>query len=176
MYRRVAAPIALAVGVWIGFTLLSIGPRLLTRAAVDNLAAGKQAWLLPVVPSGDWYIVLAVFAAVRMCALRGGSRPECILVGLSPLIPAALFHVYLFSQFGFSSLPTLAGLTSPFLSGTLDLGTMIAARQYAGQFLGLIAACITATWLYLWVDRSIVTPAGAASTVREAGLGPVGSP
>ena len=161
MSRRVAAPIALAVGVWIGSTALSFGFYLLTRTAIDSLIAGKSAWLPPIIPFGNWIAVLAVFAAVRMCALRGGTPPECILVGLSPLILAAPFYAYLLSQIGFAALPTFIGLTSPVLSGKLDLGAMIAARQYAGDFLGLIATCITATWLYLWVARGTLAPAGA---------------
>jgi len=162
MYRRVGPPILLAVGVWVAIALVSFGSYLLGRGAVDSIAAGKPTWLLPVLPLGAWPIVLAIFAAVRMCALRGGSRRECIMVGISPLAPAAVLYAYLFSQFGFSAVPTLAGLTAPALSGEITLGTMIAARQYAADFLGLIATCITVTWLYLWVGGTTAAPASAA--------------
>lgn len=162
MCRRVGAPILLAVGVWVAIALVSFGSYLLGRGAVDSIAAGKPTWLLPVLPLGAWPIVLAIFAAVRMCAQRGGSRRECIVVGLSPLVPAAVLYAYLFSGCGFSALPTLVGLTAPFFSGQLTLGAMIAARQYASDYLGLIATCITVTWLYLWVGRTSVTPASAA--------------
>jgi len=162
MSRRVAAPIALAVGVWLGLTLLGIGSSILTRISMDHLTSGEPAWLPPIIPLGNWPLILAIFVAVRMCALRGGTRRECILVGLSPLIPAAPLYAYLLSKFGFAALPTLVGLTSPVISGKLTLGTMIAARQYAGDFLGLIATCITVTWLYLWVGGTSATPASTA--------------
>ncbi|MCJ7752379.1 MAG: hypothetical protein MUQ65_15035 [Armatimonadetes bacterium] len=162
MYRRVGAPILLAVGVWIGVTLLGFGCYFLTKGALDSLIAGKAAWLLPVLPLGGWPILLVVFAAVRMCALRGGSRRECILVGLSPVVPGALLYAYLLSQCGFSALPTLAGITSPVISGGRDFAAMIAARQYAASFVGLVATCVTQTWLYLWVGGTTATPASAA--------------
>ena len=161
MYRRVGAPILLAVGVWIGLALVSFGSYLLTRTAMDSLTAGRPAWLLPALPLGEWPIFLVVFAAVRMCSLRGGSRRECILVGLSPLVPGALLYAYLLSQCGVSALPTLVGLTAPVMSNEVTLGAMIAARQYASDFLGLIATCITVTWLYLWVGGTSATPASA---------------
>ncbi len=162
MYRRVGAPILLAVGVWTGVTLLSFGCYFLTKGAMNSLIAGKAAWLPPILPVGGWPILLVVFAAVRMCALRGGSRRECILVGLSPLAPAAVLYAYLCSQFGVSALPTLAGITSPVISGSLDLGAMIAARQHATSFVGLVATCVTQTWLYLWVGRANLSPPSAA--------------
>jgi hypothetical protein len=167
MSRRIAAPIALAVGVWLGLTGLSYASQLLTLRAMDSLTAGQPAWLPPVLPAGQWpvfgqwLLILAVFAAVRMCSIRGGTPPECILVGLSPLVLAAPLYAHLFSRVGFAAFPTLAGLTSSVTSGKLTFGAMIAARQYAGEFLGLIATCITATWLYLWVARGTLTPAGA---------------
>ena len=162
MYRRVGAPILLAVGVWSGLALLGLGLTVLTRAAVQSLSDGRAAWLPPILPIGAWPIFFVAFAAVRMCALRGGSRRECILVGLSPLVPGAAVYAYLFSHFGVSALPTLVGLTAPVTSGGLDLGDMIAARQYASSFLGLAAICITATWLYLWVGRANLSPSSAA--------------
>ena len=128
---------------------------------MNSVVDGKAAWLLPVLPLGGWPILLVVFAAVRMCALRGGSRRECILVGLSPVVPGALLYAYLLSQCGFSALPTLAGITSPVISGGRDFAAMIAARQYASDFLGLAAICITVTWLYLWVGGTTATPASA---------------
>jgi len=162
MYRRVGAPILLAIGVWVCLALVSYGSYSLSRVALDSLTAGRAAWLLPVLPLGEWPAFLGVFAAVRLCALRGGSRPECIIVGLSPLVPAALLYVYWFSQFGFSAVPTLAGITSPVVSGRLDIGSMILARQYAANFLSLVAICITSTWTYLWVGKTAATPASAA--------------
>ncbi len=162
MYRRVGAPILLAVGVWIGLALVSYGSYVVGQRAMDNIIAGKPAWMLPVIPLGNWPLILAIFAAVRMCAQRGGTRRECIMVGISPLAPAAVLYAHLFSQFGFSAVPTLAGLTAPVLSCEITLGTMIAARQHASDFLGLAAICITATWLYLWVGGTTAAPAGSA--------------
>jgi len=152
----------LAVGVWIGLALLSYGSYILTKGAMDSITIGRPAGLLPVLPLGEWPVFLVVFAAVRMCSLRGGSRRECILVGLSPLAPAAVLYAYLLSQCGFSALPTLVGLTAPVLSGEVSLGAMIAARQYASDFLGLAAICITSMWLYLWVGGTGATPADDA--------------
>lgn len=158
MYRRVGAPILLVVGVWIAMTSVSYGFYLLGQVAIDSIMAGKPAWLLPVLPLGQWPIVLAIFAAVRMCAMRGGSSRECILVGLSPLVPAAVLYAFLFSQVGASALPTLVGIISPVLSGEITLSAVIAARQYASDFLGLVAICITVTWMYLWVGDISPTP------------------
>ncbi len=158
MYRRVGTPLLLVLGVSSGLTLLGLGSSFLARRAVDSLSTGQPAWLPPILPLGSWLTFLVIFAAVRMCALRGGSRRECILVGLSPLVPGAAFYVYLLSHFGVSALPTFAGFTSPVMSGELTLGGMVAARSYASGFLGFAAVCITATWLYLWVGRTPLSP------------------
>jgi len=153
MYRRVGAPILLAVGVWLGLVVVSYGSYLIGTGAMNSIAAGEPAWLPPVLPLEGWPVVLAVFAAVRMCAMRGGGSRECILVGLSPLVPAAVLYAYLFSRLGASALPTLVGVAAPVVSGHITLGAMVAARQYASDFLSLVAMCITSTWLYLWVGE-----------------------
>ena len=158
MYRRVGVPILLAAGVWAGLTALGLAATMLTRSTMNHLSSGEPGWLPPILPLGSWVTFLVIFAAMHMCARRGGSRRECILVGLSPLAAGLVFYGYVLFQFPASVIPTFVGSTAPYLTGGLDLGSLIAAREYASDLLGLAALCITATWLYLWVGKATLSP------------------
>lgn len=163
MYRRVAGPMLLAVGVWGGMALAAAASDMVTKMAMDDLVAGKTRWMPPVLPFPGWLLFLVVFFAVRMCALRGGTRRECITVGLSPLVLGAVIYGFLLITYGgLSALATVAGIMTAVMQGKLTIGTTIAARGLMGHLLNLAGTCIAATWLYLSVGRTC--PASASAT------------
>jgi len=162
MYRRVAAPMLLAVGVCGGVALVAAGSDMVTKMAMDNLVAGRTTWMPPVLPLSGWLPFLVVFLAVRLCALRGGTRRECVAVGLAPLVLGVVFYGFLLTQLGLSALGPIAGIVTPVVEGKLTLGSVTVAREWTGHLLNLSAACIAATWLYLSVGRTRPVSASAA--------------
>ena len=152
MVHRVIQPMALAVGVWAATWLVGSAWSMADRHAMDALAAGEQTRLLPVLPDLAWLVFVAVFAAVRLCSSRAGNRRECIAVGLSPMIPAALAYLVLVvAGFGLSGLGAAAGCMNGVLQGRLTLGGAAVVRTHTADLLGLAGTCLAATWLYFWV-------------------------
>ena len=162
MYRRVGGPMLLAVGASVGIALVASGSDMLAKMAMDNVLAGKPAWMPPVVPVSGWLAFLVVFLAVRMCALRGGARRECVAVGLSPLVLGAVFYGFLLvTSGGLSALGPVVGIMAAVTQGKISMATAIAARGYVWHLLNLAGTCIAATWLYLSVGRACPAPASA---------------
>ncbi len=77
MYRRVIAPMLMAVGVWLGTALIGEALRFLHRYRLDLLMQHRGGWLPPEMPGLDWLMFVVVFIAVHLCASRGGTRREC---------------------------------------------------------------------------------------------------
>jgi len=152
----------LAVGVSVGIALIAAGSDVLTKMAMDNLLGGKPAWMPPVLPLSGWLLFLVVFLAVRVCALRGGTRRECLTVGLSPLVLGAVFYGFLLSRVGLSALGPVAGIMTAVTQGKVSVGTVMVARGWMWHFVNLAGTCIAATWLYLAVGRTRPAPASAA--------------
>ena len=152
MFRRVIAPALIAVGVWCGVTLVSTLPPVLARRAIDSVAAG-QAGNWPLVPSVYWLLPPTLFLAAHLCASRGGTRRECILVAISPLVVAGpLLLVMIFQQAG-TSVFSLGFGVGPVVRGDVTLGTVVMARAYMEHLLGLAGTCLAAIWLYFFAVR-----------------------
>jgi hypothetical protein len=154
MLRRVMQPMLLAIGAWVGGSLVGSVWSLADRRALDALRHGEPTWTLPVLPDLGWLTFLAVFVAVRLCASRGGSRRECVVVGLSPLVLAALgYAVLIVSSIGLSVvLGRVAGFMGRVAQGKLTLGAVLLARDITARLLGLAGTCLAATWLHFWTS------------------------
>ena len=150
MHKRVVVPTLLAVGVWAGTMAVGLVGAPLLRHQVDALSRGAPAFLMPALPLG-WAVSPAVFLAVRLCALRGGSHRECWAVGLAPLALVTVAYGVLLAKIGPSSLPAAAGITTGVLQGKVTLGSIIAARSYVSGLLSSAATCVAATWLCLFM-------------------------
>jgi hypothetical protein len=143
---------ALAAGVWAGTWLVAGACSRAERYALFVSEVGDQMWILPVLPDLGWLVFLAVFAAVRLCDSRAGSRRECIAVGLSPLIPASLGYLLLvLPRFGLLGLAAAAGSMIGVAHGRLTLGGAAMVRTHSADLLGLAGTCLAATWLYFRV-------------------------
>ena len=154
MYRRVIAPALLAIGVWFGVTVLNSLGTLLDRRIMDSVLAREAgSWMMPVMPPLQWLLLPAVFVAIYLCASRGGTRRECILVALSPLILGGLVQILiLFSAAGLSLFSIAIGVRAV-LSGDTSLGTFVMTRQSLRDLLSLGGSCLAATWLYFFAAR-----------------------
>jgi len=155
MLRRVMQPMLLAVGVWVGSSFVGSLWALVDRRALDALARGAPTptWTLPVLPDLGWLTFPAVLVAVRLCASRGGSRRECVAVGLSPLVLAALgYAVLVVSSIGLAALGPVVGFMGGVAQNQFTLGAAVAARAYTVRLLGLAGTCLAATWLHFWTS------------------------
>ncbi len=154
MFRRVIAPALIAVGVWLGVALGGAVAVFFERRMIDSAAAGEGGnWMMPVVPPFGWLLPLAVFLAAHLCASRGGTRRECILVALSPLVVVGLLALVVIFHYAGTAAFSLGFGVGPVVRGHVTLGTAIMARQYMRQFLGLAGTCLAATWLYFFAAR-----------------------
>jgi len=158
MFRRVMQPMLLAVAVWAGSNFVHNAWAGAERRTMDALTHGVGMWTLPVLPEVGWLTFLVVFVAVRLCASRGGTRRECIAVGLSPLALGVLWYaaVLVFS-IGLSALASVIGYVGVIGSGRVTVGDVYPARTFAKAQLGLAGTCLAATWLHFrassWQDR-----------------------
>jgi hypothetical protein len=154
MYQRVVVPMEIAVLTVMGVTLLGVASTTSQRIALDRVSAGEPGhWMLPVLPTAGWLVLLGVFFAVRLCSLRGGSRGECIAVGLSPLVLALISYLAMVAPAGLSAILSLLGSTAPISEGRVTLGTAVMVRATTAQLLGLAGACLGATWLWFFVAK-----------------------
>jgi len=167
MYRRVVVPALLALVVPLAVVLYHSAWGLYSRRIIDA-ALGKQGdlravWLPPALPTG-WLLFLAIFFAVRLCVLRGGSRRDCLLVALSPaLIGGVVLVASGIHRTGMSWSLLALGSMRPFLTGAVTVGTAMTVHDYVGYWLGLVATAVGALWLYLFVARHpLKLPAAAA--------------
>ena len=151
MFRRVIAPALLAAGICAGTTVAGTVAALTDRHAIEMLAQGKSALMVPSYGGLGWVAPPAVFLAVRWCALRGGSRRECWAVGLAPLVLAGIAYAVIVAEIGPSALLAVAGITSGVLQGRLTIGAAVGIRMYSSSLLGLAGTCIAATWLCLFM-------------------------
>ena len=152
MLRRVIKPMALAVGVWAATWLVQTAWYYADYYTMDAFRIGEQTWTLPVLPDLGWLVFVAVFVAVRICGSRAGSRRECIGVGLSPMILAALVHlVFVAGLFGLSAFGVAAGSMSSIMQGRLTVAVAVMVRNWTADLLGLAGTCLAATWLHFWL-------------------------
>ncbi len=152
MYRRVISPALVGVGILLGTQVINLGYSFLHRVRVDALQVGAvPSWLPPAMPRLDWLVFAGVFLAISLCAQRGGSRRECIAVGLAPLLMASLIYLPLLMLIaGLSAFPVALGILFPYNISLISLGTTIAVQEYASDLLSLAATCLAATWLYFF--------------------------
>jgi hypothetical protein len=154
MYRRVLIPMAIAVGTVLGLAVLADVFAMLERTAYDRIGTGYPVRLMPpVLPATGWLAFLGVFFAVRLCSLRGGTRRECIAVGLVPVVPGAIVWLTLVVTSPLPSLLTVLGIAAPILQGYTTSGTAMMVRDLTAQVLGQLATCLAATWLWFLVSR-----------------------
>ncbi len=153
MLRRVMQPMLLAVGVWVGSLLIRGVWWVADGRARVALQHGEPTWMLPVLPDLGWLAFLAVFVAVRLCASRGGSRRECVAVGLSPLVLAApSYAVWIVSSVGLAALGPVVGFMGGVAQNQFTPGAAVAARDMTARLLGLAGTCLAATWLHFWTS------------------------
>ncbi len=117
----------------------------------------QSLWLPPAVPMG-WLLFVVVFLAVRMCVLRGGSRRDCLVVTILPVLTMGIAYAAIGIRMAGSSWPLLAlGFTHPVLMGRVSAGGAIAVHEYVGNWLGICATALSALWLYFFVARRPVS-------------------
>ena len=151
MLRRVVHPMLLAVGTWAATTLAGSLSGLADRRALDAVAHGGSVWALPVLPDFGWLVFAAVFAAVQLCAARGGSPRECTAVGLAPLALAASgCAAPMVSSDSLPALGAIVGFLGGVADGRVTIGEVVALREGMAQLLGLAGTCLAATWLHFW--------------------------
>jgi len=153
MYKRVIAPALAATGVWAATAALSLLGAVMDTRTLRALSRGENLWTVPAVGNLGWLVFLAVFFAVRLCALRGGSRRERWAVGLAPLALAAICYGALTISMGPFALLAAAGITTSLVRGGLSVGGFLAIRNYAAILVGLAGTCIAATWLCLFTMK-----------------------
>jgi len=119
--------------------------------ALDQYAMGfifgRMHGMPPLLPMLDWLILVGVFLAVRLCAARGGTRRECTVVGLAPLLVPVLYLA------GFALPDLVLGLGRSIESGEVLVRTILAARQLLGYALGIGCTSLAGTWLYFFAAR-----------------------
>ena len=157
MFRRVIAPALIAVGVWFGAMLVQMVWQVLDKYAMDSMISQRGGtWMPPVMPTLDCLVLVGVFLAVRLCASRGGSRRECMLVGLAPAIVGGLAGLgLLLSLAGPAFLALGMGFGHGIVMGQVTMGAAMAVRQLLQQVLGLGFTCLAATWLYFFAARRV---------------------
>jgi hypothetical protein len=151
MYKRVIVPALVAVGACAGTAAFSFLGAMMDTGAIRALARGEARWTVPAVGNLGWLLFLVVFFAVRLCALRGGSRRERWAVGLAPLVLALVCYGAVAISIGPSALMAAAGITTGVVRGQLTISSVIAIRNHAAYLVGLAGTCIAATWLCLFV-------------------------
>ena len=153
MFRRVIAPALIAVGVCFG--ALTVGALLQAlKQYAEGRIFGRMHGMPPLLPMLDWLILVGVFVAVRLCAARGGTRRECTVVGLAPLIVLALPGLVLVLSLAGFALPDLVlGFGRRIESGEVLVRTILAARQLLGHALGIGCTSLAGTWLYFFAAR-----------------------
>jgi hypothetical protein len=158
MWRRVFVPAMLSVASWVGTAGVGALLGWTIRGAINSLLAehppeSSLRWIGPVVPSLDWLVFVVVLLAVRLCARRGGSRAECALVGLAPAVVGALaYGAVLIKLTGLQTFSIALGSLRPVVSGGTTLGSMVTARVYLAELMGLFLRCLAATWLWFLVS------------------------
>ena len=147
MYRRVITPMLMGVGVWLGTALVGEALRLLHKYRLDLLMQHRGGWLPPAIPGLDWLVFVAVFIAVHLCASRGGTRRECILVGVAPLVVAIVGYLALLVWMAGG---LRLGMAIGIVPADVSLGAAVAAQGYTLKLLGVVGTCLAATWLYFF--------------------------
>ena len=90
---------------------------------------------------------VVVFIAVHRCASRGGTRRECILVGVAPLLLAIVGYLALLVWMtGGLRLDMAIGI----VPADESLGVAVSAQTYIAKLLGVVGTCLAATWLYFF--------------------------
>ena len=161
MYRRVIAPMLMGVGVWLGTALVGEALRILHTYGLHHLIAHREGWLPPAMLSLDWLVFVVVFIAVHLCASRGGTRRECILVGLAPLVVAIVGYLALLV---WMTGGLRLGMAVGIVPADVTPGAAVSAQAYTGKLFGVVGTCLAATWLYFF----------AVSRVHERPLWRVG--
>jgi hypothetical protein len=154
MYRRVLIPMGIVIGTAVAIALLGMASTAAQNAAMEQAMKGQPGrWMLPVLPTGSWLLFPLVFLAVRLCSLRGGSRRECIAVGMVPVVLALIPWVATIVTSGPSSLLVALGSTAPVVYRDITLGAALTIRETTAHLLNLAAACLSATWLWFFVSK-----------------------
>ena len=147
MYRRVIAPMLIAVGVWFGIALVGEVLWVLHKYRLDLLMQHRGGWLPPAMAGLDWLVFVVVFIAVHLCASRGGTRRECILVGVAPLLAAIVGYLALLVWMTGS---LRLGMAVGIVPADVTLGAAVSAQTYIAKLLGIAGTCLAATWLYFF--------------------------
>jgi hypothetical protein len=161
MYRRVLIPMGIAVWTMVGLALTGAASAMYQKVSLQRITAGRPIhWMLPALPATGCLVFLGVFFAVRLCSLRGGSRRECIAVGLAPLALALIYCLVVAVSAGDLSWPLVAvalGNIAPIGEDRVSIGTAMLVRTAITQLLGLAATCLSATWLWFFVSGQQAT-------------------
>ena len=152
MYRRVIAPMLMGVGVWLGTALIGEALRILHMYRLDLLMQHRGGWLPPPMLSLDWLVFVVVFIAVHLCASRGGTRRECILVGVAPLVVAVVGYLALMVWMADG---LHLGMAIGIVPADESLRAAVSAQTYIVKLLGVAGTCLAATWLYFFTVRRV---------------------
>ena len=155
MFRRVIAPGLIAVGVWFGAMFVQTVWVAVDKYAMDRVILPREgSWMPPVIPTLHWLVFVGIFLAVHLCAGRGGTKRECLLVGLAPLaVGGPVGLALLLSIAGPAFLALGMGFGHGIVMGNVTLGQAVFVRQLLQQLLGLGFACVAAPWLYFFAAR-----------------------
>jgi hypothetical protein len=140
MWRRVIVPALLTAGGVMALVALGSGMAVFNRYWVEGSSQGRHAgWPGPIPLPVGWLEIPIVFAGCYLCGLRGGTKRECIAVGLSPLawvVPASICYMV---ALGFGSVA----------AHTMTLGEAVARSAYLSMVLDWVGKCAAGTVLYL---------------------------
>ena len=95
----------------------------------------------------DWLVFVVVFIAVHLCASRGGTRRECILVGVAPLVVTVVGYLALLVWMTGN---LLLGMAIGIVPADESVGVAVSAQTYVAKLLGVAGTCLAATWLYFF--------------------------
>jgi hypothetical protein len=152
MYRRVIAPMLMAVGVSVGIAVVGEALRILHMYRLELLMQHRGGWLPPPMLSLDWLVFVVVFIAVHLCGSRGGTRRECILVGVAPLVVAIVGYLALLV---WMTGGLRLGMAIGIVPADKSLGAAVSAQTYVAKLLGVVGTCLAATWLYFFTVRRV---------------------
>jgi hypothetical protein len=154
--RRVWAPVLVVVDLWVAAEAISVAANLLAHRALIATAAGRpMSWMPPFVPEWGWLFPVAIFLAIRWCAQHGGSRRECLLVAVLPMVAAllALTAVMVYVS-GLRALLVPLGLGSRLVAdGQMSIGDLNTAQRALSTAFTAVGSCLGAHWLYLHLAK-----------------------
>ena len=140
MWRRVIVPALLTMGGVMLLAALGSGLAVFNRDWVNSSIRGRHAlWPGPIPLAFGWLEIPLIFAGCYLCGARGGTKRECVIVGLSPLAVLVPLIAYFVMGLGFGSVS----------AGTMPLGAAVARSAYISALLEWIGKCAAGIVLYL---------------------------